>query len=335
MTPRLSVLLPVRDAAETLEPTLASLQAQTHTDFEVLVQDDGSRDRSEEIARRFAAGDPRFRLEQQPPRGIVAALNAAAKRARGPLLVRMDADDLAHPDRLGDLLAFADTHPDVAFFASRVRYVPREGLSAGMLRYEGWINGLLTHEAMHRDRFVECPLPHPAWAIRRDTFDALGGYREGDFPEDYDLFLRAATAGVRFGKVDRCLLDWRDHPARMSRTSQRFTLDRFFALKVEYLTPLLAERKRDVAVIGGGKHGKRWVRALAAEGLHVPYLMDTKAARQGQTIHGAQVLDGTALDAVRDAFLLVALGRPGARDLMRTTLDAAGLVEETDYLCVQ
>jgi len=218
----------VRDGATHLDEALASLAAQTFEDFEVLVQDDGSTDASRSIARTRAAEDSRFHVETQAPLGIVAALNAAAGRARGDLFVRMDADDVAHPERLAQLAAYSEEHPDVAFFASRVQYIPREGLSDGLLRYEAWINGLLTHETIVRDRFVECPLPHPAWAIRRRTFEGLGGYQENDFPEDYDLFLRAADAGIRFGKVDACLLDWRDHPSRMSRTDARFRLERFF-----------------------------------------------------------------------------------------------------------
>ncbi len=335
LNPRMSVLLPVRDAAATLEEALASLAAQTIEDFEVLVQDDGSRDASPAIARAYAARDPRFLVESQPPEGIVAALNAAARRARGDLLVRMDADDVSRPDRLARLAAYADEHPDVAFFASRIQYVPRDGLSEGLLRYEAWINSLLVHEAIVRDRFVECPLPHPAWAIRRGAFEMLGAYHANEFPEDYDLFLRAAEAGLRFGKVDACLLDWRDHPARMSRTDKRFGLDRFFALKVEHVAPLLLERGRDVAVIGGGRHGKRWVRALADRGVSVPHLLDTNPARQGRTIHGAHVLPATDLETVRGSFLLVALGRPGAREAMRKTLTATGFTEEDDYLCVQ
>ena len=305
-----SVLLPVRDAEATLEETLESLTRQTYGRFEVIVHDDGSTHGSREIAARYAERDPRFLLQAAEPRGIVYALNHAATSATSDLLVRMDADDVAHPERIEKLVAFGDLHADVSFFASRIRYVPREGLSDGMLRYETWIYGLLSHAQIHRDRFVECPMPHPAWAIRRRAFEALGGYREGPFPEDYELFLRAAQGGVRFGKVDQCLLDWREHPDRMSRKDDRFATSAFFRLKLDHLLPHLARGARPVAVVGDKRPVKRWTKALLDNGVLVR-------------------------EAPQDAYVLIAGGRTETRSLWRERLAGEGLREETDFLAVQ
>ena len=333
--PSVSVLLPVRDAASFLEEALGSLALQTYEDFEVLVQDDGSTDLSYAEATGFADEDPRFRVETDEPRGIVAALNAAAARARGDLLVRMDADDVCLPTRLERLVAAAAAHQDVGFFASRIRYVPRESLGEGLKHYEAWVNGVLTHEEVLRNRFVECPLPHPAWAVRRAVFDDLGGYHEGDFPEDYDFFLRAAAAGVRFHKLPEVLLQWRNDPGRMSRTDERFGLDRFFALKLRHLLPLLGRIGRPVAIAGAGPDGKRWAKALLAADVPVRFFLEVHPRRIGQTIHGAEVLAYDDIDRLRPCFVLGAVGQKGGRDEVRRLLDQAGFTEGDDYLCVQ
>jgi hypothetical protein len=98
--PRLSVLLPVRDAAASLDACLDSLAAQTLADHEVVAVDDGSRDGSGELLRARARSDPRLRVLCLPPRGLVPALNLALGEARAPLVARMDADDRARRDRL-------------------------------------------------------------------------------------------------------------------------------------------------------------------------------------------------------------------------------------------
>jgi glycosyltransferase involved in cell wall biosynthesis len=333
--PAVSVLLPVRDAMPYLSETLDSLRAQTFEDFEVLVHDDGSRDRSLACARAVAAEDGRFHVEAGEPLGVVAAANALASRARADLFVRIDGDDLAVPERLAATAAFADAHREVGLFGSLVRYFPREGLGPGMRRYEDWINGVRTHEAIVRDRFVELPLAQPSWALRREVFERLGGYRDGPFPEDYEFFLRAVEAGVQFAKVPEVLLRWREHEARTIYNDPRFGLDRFFDLKMRFLLPRLRRAGRALAVVGGGPDAKRWARRLRDEGLDVRYLVDVDPRRIGQTVHGARVLAYDDIARTRDCFLLVALGRAGGREEARRQLVDAGFAEERDFLCVQ
>src|SRR5690606_28017607 len=94
--PRVSILLPCRDAAPYLPDTLASIQAQSFQNFEIIAVDDGSTDATAEILESWAADDPRVQVITQRAEGIVAALQAAVNAARGDILVRMDADDVAY-----------------------------------------------------------------------------------------------------------------------------------------------------------------------------------------------------------------------------------------------
>jgi hypothetical protein len=199
--PIVSVLLPVRDEALYLAEALASLSAQTFSDFEVLVVDDGSTDGSSEIARDHARGDGRFRLVSQEALGIVAALEHGRAEARGRLIARMDGDDVALPGRLE---AQVDALADGALAAcgGRVAYFPEEAVRDGARRYERWLNGLVTPEAAARDVFVECPLPHPALTVRADALAAAGGYRNPGGP-------RTTTSSCASGRRERASATWR------------------------------------------------------------------------------------------------------------------------------
>jgi len=334
--PALSVVLPVRNGGRYFREALRSLQAQTLEDFEVLVQDDGSTDGSPHVvADDFARWDERFRLEVGPPRGVVAAANRAAQRARSDLLVRMDADDLCRPERLEKLLAFSEAHPEVDYFGSRIRYFPRENVGPGTAHYETWINGIVSSDEIRRERFVEYPLPHPSTAVRKALFERLGGYRDGNFPEDYDLFLRAAAAGTVFGKHPDVLLDWREGEHRTTRHDGRYGLDRFRALKVEHLLPVLDALKRPIGIVGAGRDGKSWAKLLLAADRRVDCFLDVHPGRIGNEIQGVRVRGYDEIDEMRGCFFLAAVGQKGARDEVRAALLAAGLREEGDFLCVQ
>ena len=160
MTPAVSVLLPCFDTAPTLEEALDSLWCQSFTDFEVIAVNDGSTDATGEILTR-AARAPRadFRLHvlETAPQGIASALRAASVEARGRLIARMDADDRAHPDRFRLQVDHLRQNPDVSVSCSRVRLFLRDALKDGYLRYEAWINALLTHDDIRRNLFVESP----------------------------------------------------------------------------------------------------------------------------------------------------------------------------------
>ncbi|MDX1396551.1 MAG: glycosyltransferase [Gemmatimonadota bacterium] len=339
--PRVSILLPCRDAGPHLQECIDSLIAQTETRFEALVLDDGSTDRTREILAAWVERDPRARPVEPRGRGIVDALNDLAAAARAPILARMDADDIARPERLAAQLALLDDRPETAACGTGVRYFPRERARSGYRRYEKWLNGLATPEEIERDLFVECPIAHPTLVIRRRTLEDIGGYRDIDGPEDYDLVLRLAAAGHSLANVPEVLLDWRLGEGRLSEGSERYSPEAFRRLKIAHLLegPLHPERlgDRELWLWGGGKVGKAFLRSWAAAG-QPPFdaIVDLDPRKVGQTIHGAQVVGPDVLDKrfrgnVDRPFVLGAVGSPGARDDIRCGLEAMGARELVDY----
>src|SRR5262249_206424 len=121
--PRVSVLLPVRDEEPFLAECLESLSAQTLSDFEVIAMDDGSTDGTLAILEAHARADSRFLVLQQEQAGMVAASEHARAEARAPLVARMDADDVALPERL-ELQVAAIEQEGLDAVGGRVEYFP-------------------------------------------------------------------------------------------------------------------------------------------------------------------------------------------------------------------
>jgi glycosyltransferase involved in cell wall biosynthesis len=329
------VLLPVRDAAATLGACLDSLAAQTLADHEVVAVDDGSRDGSGEILRARARADVRLRVVSTPAAGLVSALNRGLAEARAPLVARMDADDRAARERLSLQAERLERDAAVDVLGSCVRVVgtgapPGEGMRA----YARWQNALLDHETMARDRFVESPLVHPSVAMRRAALERLGGWRLLDGPEDYDLWLRAFAAGLRFAKLKQVLLDWSDSPGRLTRTDPRYGRDRFLALKLAALAEGPLAGRRPAVVWGAGPVGKAWSRALRAAGHEVRAFVEVNPRKLGGRLHGAPVVTVDDAGAIHGPLHLAAVGQPGARERIRARAAGLGLVEGADFVAV-
>jgi len=333
-TPAVSVLLPVRDGGEYLDEAVASLTRQTFEDFEIVAVDDGSDDDTLERLYAWASRDPRVVVSHQKPAGIVRALEYARGRARGRYLARMDADDVAEPERLGRQFDLMESDPGLAACGSGIAYFPRDGLRDGTLRYEAWLNGAVTADEIERAIFVECPLAHPTFFLRSSALEQVGGYRDLGWPEDYDLVLRLWRAGHRLGKVSDVLHHWRDRPDRLSRTHPAYTPAAFLACKVHHLRASLLPPHRAAVIWGAGPVGKAWARALQAAGSTVEAFVELDPRKIGQNIHGALVLDTDAALERRGSLHLAAVGQPGARERIVELLEGAGHCPTEDFVAV-
>ena len=268
-------------------------------------------------------------------RGIVAALQAGLALCRAPLVARMDADDIALPQRLAAQVAFLETHPQVAVVGTQVEPFPPQRVGPGLRRYLAWQNALLDDAAIRREIFIESPFTHPSVVFRREAVLAVGGYRDPGWPEDYDLWLRLYLAGARFGKVPQVLLRWRERPHRLTRIDPRCSGENFQRAKAFYLAHgPLAERDA-VFLWGAGPTGRRLGRLLLAFGVPVRAYLDIDPKKIGRTRHGLPIHAPEDLPrlwrAARRPALVAAVGALGARALIRQRLTVQGLREGEDW----
>lgn len=309
----------MRDGERHLPEALASLHAQTFQDFELLVVDDGSRDDSAAIAEAQGA-----RVLRQGREGLVAALERGLAAASGRFVARMDADDVALPERLELQVATLQAEGlDVC--GGAIEYFPSP--SEGARRYARWLNGLVTPEAAARDVFVECPIAHPTLVARRELVE----YRDCGWPEDYDLVLRLWARGARFRNVERVVLRWREHPGRRSRVDPHYSREAFVRCKVHHLRQTLLRDRPGALVFGAGPVGKSFGRELGAD---LVGFVEVDPRKLGKRIYDVPVVPAEEAASFADALWLGAVAGEEARTRIRELAAAHGRRECVDFVAV-
>ncbi len=203
----LNVLMPVHNAERYVAEAVNSILRQTYADFEFVIIDDGSTDRSHEILLSLAERDPRIRLVSRPNTGLLRALNEGLALCRRQLVARMDADDIALPDRFERQIDYLVAHPDCVAVGCSMLRIDADG---DLLCEEPMPQ---THETIEA-RLLQGygALPHPSAMIRRQQLAEVGGYREAYLgAEDHDLWLRLAERG-RLANLAEPLIKVRIHP---------------------------------------------------------------------------------------------------------------------------
>ena len=333
--PEVSIVIPCYNAANTLAETLHTIAAQTLTDFEVIAVDDGSEDQTADLLNSWSQKDPRFKTLSLPHGGIIPALNAGLAASQSDLIARMDADDKMHPTRLEKQIAALKAQPELDLVSCLIRGFPQETLREGFKVYIDWLNSLITHEQISRDIYVESPLCHPSVMFRKQAAEKAGGYQEHGWAEDYDLWLRMYQAGLRFGKVPEILVEWREHPDRLTRTDSRYSLENFIRAKAHYLAKGPLKNRDAVVIWGAGMHGRRLSKHLLRNNVRLTAFVDIDPKKIGKTKRNLPIMAPDELlphlrQYERPA-VLSAVGARGVRELIREELTRLGLVEGQDW----
>lgn len=349
--PSVSVLVPVWNAAadggERLRAAFASLFAQTDAPqaplppLEILAVDDGSDDATPAVLRELSRADARLRIVRTPHGGIARALTAGLAAARGEFIARMDADDIAHPQRLARQAACLLRRTELDVCACRVRFGGDPRTAWGFACYVAWQNSLCRHEDMARNRFRDTPICHPSVMFRRSAVQRFGGYADGDFAEDWELWLRWFHAGARMEKLPEELLVWNDPPGRLTRTDARYAHAANNALRARWLARHLRRQGQErVWVLGAGRVARRRLAPLWAEGIEPAAFIDIDPHKIGQRVplsaadpRRVPVLSRQELPPPGTGLLLNALTAHGAAEEAAAWLAAAGYGPD-DWLLV-
>ena len=169
--------MPVRNAGDYLEASVDSILAQSFSSLELILVDDHSDDAA---LSRLSTADPRLVLLENPGRGVSSAFNTGLSHARGELIARMDSDDISMPDRIECQYNYFQSHPDVDICGACVEIFSDGEVAGGNIRYQAWLNACRSPQAIHRELFIESPIPNPTAMFRREAILRLGGYRDPD-----------------------------------------------------------------------------------------------------------------------------------------------------------
>ena len=208
-TPKITVFIPVYNREKFIGEAIESILAQTFSDFEILLVDDGSTDHSVDKIRSFS--DSRIRLVcHEENLGIPKTRNKGVELARGQYMAMLDSDDRAYPNRLEKQLAFLDAHPEYAQVGSWCRMIDAQGRILKKIKRQP-----VLPDDIHAQFLFRCAMSNRSIMARTAI---LQEYRyRNDFPrcQDYELHVRLAKK-YKLGNIPECLVYGRIHPQQIT-----------------------------------------------------------------------------------------------------------------------
>ena len=219
--PKISVLMGIYNCAETLPEAIDSILAQTYSDWELILCDDGSSDHTLSVAQQYRSRFPDkiILLRNEKNMGLNHTLNRCLAAARGEFIARMDGDDLCDPTRFAQELAALEANPQMAVVSTPMHYFDEQGI---------WATGTAKPFPQPADFLIGTPFCHAPCMARREVFVAIGGYT--DDPrylrvEDYDLWVKLYAAGYRGMNLETPLYRMRDDRNAASRRKFRYRIN--------------------------------------------------------------------------------------------------------------
>lgn len=301
VAPDISFLIPAYNAEDTLAEALASLQRQTKSNWQAVVVDDGSSDRTWELLEAIAAADSRIVTARQANAGAAAARNHAARLAAAPLLCMLDADDWLDPTFIETMLPMAeDSSPPAIAYCSYRRVAP-DGRPMPVEQAP-----LLAGDAARREFSSFCALAIHTVVFPKSLFERVVGMDESlQTCEEWDLWLRMAFAGAEFRRVDACLAFYRMKPGSLSGdptklvrdaicvTTKAEALRRQHGLPAEgpetgWITPAVSRLRMLVWVIAAKHDPSLDIATLAALLPDMPDAAGYESFFAGVILHGLQ-----------------------------------------------
>ncbi|MBK9150748.1 MAG: glycosyltransferase [Saprospiraceae bacterium] len=279
--PKISVILPFHGEAPFADLAVHSIIDQTYHDWELILVSNNARHVPLQRLKKIMQNDSRIKLLHEPKQGIAHALNTGILEARGTYIARMDADDIAMPERLERQIVYLQNHRNTDVVSCRCTIPQTEHLpNEGYRYFVAWQNRLISHEDHFNARFVESPLAHPSVMFRKKLIDEFGYYSTENIPEDYELWLRWMHQGVRFYKIPEYLLQWNDLPERLSRTHPNYSKAAFWKVKSLYLAKWFLQsgiaNQRKTIICGSSVSIRKKAKDLITHGMDIYGCTDVK-----------------------------------------------------------
>ncbi|MEN8247896.1 MAG: glycosyltransferase [Bacteroidota bacterium] len=272
--PLVSVILPMKNAADTVSKAIDSIIHQSYPNLEIIIINDHSTDTSSDIVGNY--DDKRIKIVNNNDVGIAAALNTGIAIASGKYIARMDADDVSHKDRIEKQVRFLEDNSKVGVVSCLVNHISHTNHQEGYRLHVDWINSITEPTDHYLNRFADATVAHPSVLFRRELIEKYGNYNTGSVPEDFEFWLRLMSQGVRFAKVPEVLFDWHDTPTRASRELVQYEQEAFFRVKAQYFAQWWSEKSfnKDLWIWGFGKNVFRKSQPLNDLGIKITGYID-------------------------------------------------------------
>ena len=325
-----SILIPFKNTAGFLSDCLESIQNQTYQNWEVIAINDHSTDESHKVVDDFSRRDPRIKVYKNSGSGIIAALRLAYAKSKGPLITRMDSDDIMTPDKLKVLVNSLARLGKGHLALGQVKYFSDNGISDGYARYEKWLNKLTAEGANYSEIYKECVIPSPCWMVFREDFKLCGAFEPNRYPEDYDLAFRFREQGLKCIPCNEVLHYWRDYDTRTSRTSEHYAQNHFLDIKLQYFLKLDFDEMRPLVVWGAGTKGKNMAQGLIDNQIDFTWICDNPN-KIGKFIYGYEMKPYKYLSEMKNPQSIITVANGEAQKTIRSYLEKLGQKPMADY----
>lgn len=330
-----SIAIPTYNSESTLQLAVKSCLAQTYSPIEIIVVDDGSTDGTLLWLNELKLIYNQIRVITIPHSGVTTAFNTGIENATGDYISRMDADDLMFPEKIEKQVAFLEQHPEVDVVSCLVQHGGNRETQEGYARHVDWINTLVTHEQISMNRFVDSPVCNPTVMFRRELIDKYGAARDGDFPEDYEMWLRWMDAGVRFEKIPEVLFTWNDLPSRLTRNDSRYSSNAFERAKTEYLVKFIRENNitnRPLYLCGSGRVTRKKSEMLQKSNIVIGGFLEIDNSKIGMEYKGIPVIHIDDRPETKHAYIVNYVSVRGVREELRNVLISENRKEGQDFI---
>jgi glycosyltransferase involved in cell wall biosynthesis len=326
--PKLSVLLPVFNASSSVANAIESVLNQDFTDFELIIIDNNSDTQTLKVVRKY--NDARIVLLTEKQQGIAYALNRGLSVARGLYIARMDADDVSFSQRFNQQVAYLDENTNIDLVGTQTFFESSQSNALAMSHFVTWQNMILSPEDHALNRFIDSPIAHPTWMMRKKLVDSCGYYTLDFVPEDYEYLLRVLHNGFKIAKLPEKLLSWTDQAQRAIRNDIRYAERNFDKIRIQYLALFLKSNKlinsRKLVVCGLSKKSKRRAMLLQTFDITVDAFTDVVPRNSPDFILLSEVTNPKAY------FVLNFISKRGIRDQIKAHFTDLGFIEGTDLI---
>lgn len=327
---KISIVMPVKNAALYLEACFESILKQTEENWELIAVDDHSSDSSLTILQHFQSKDQRISAYSNLGDGIIPALQMAYSKSSGAFIHRMDADDLMPKQKLYLLKALLLKHGKGYVATAKVKYFAKNGVSEGYKKYEDWLNRLCEHDTHWKEIYKECVIASPCWLIHRNDFEQVGGFNSSIYPEDYDLVFRFYQHQLQVVSSSAVLHEWRDHSERTSRNHIHYQQNAFFEIKLHYFLTLERDSTKPLVIWGAGPKGKIMAKLLNER--NIPFTwVSNNPKKEGKEIYQQIMQSFEKILTINQPQVIVTVAQRDSKDEIVDFLEKRGLKNDQDY----
>ena len=327
---RVSILIPVRNGEQYLEECLDSIIRQTYQDWELIIVNDHSDDKTEKILNEYKQRENRINFYNNKGKGIIDALKLAYSKSSGKLITRMDADDIMFPDKIELMVKKLHEKGRGYVAVGLVEYFAKQGVGEGYQNYEKWLNVLTLSERNFEEIYRECVIPSPSWMINREDFEKIGAFNSKMYPEDYELTFRMFKYGLKVASISKVIHKWRDYSTRTSRTDPHYSDNFFLPLKMKYFMELHRDNGRPLEVWGAGNKGKELAKYLIENCIEFEWACNN-LNKIGKEIYGKILISDKEIFSRENPQILITIRNKKANAQIKKVLDSKNLTPNLDY----